>query len=177
MRNEATDQQMTLDECRQRAGELFGLDGPMETELLQRAVSDEGLAQKLLVVRRDPAFRDFVLQQFAGSGNYNSELLNGTELAASAARAFARWAQVGFTTVEDDVLAERLAACSGCPHLAAPPDDRRRLLYRLLGSDLRAVCGKCGCPVVSKARRTSESCPDPDPLEPSRTRWKQPING
>jgi hypothetical protein len=151
-------------------GRILGLEGPVSEEVLRAAVVNSSYAHNLLVARRDRRFLDRLLDRppKAAAG----QLPSMTELAASAAASLARWARTGFTTVDDQRYRTRLAACAGCPHLLAPPE-QRKLLYTLAGarSGTPTVCGKCGCVVAVKARRPHDTCPDSDDANPGFNRW------
>lgn len=86
----------------------------------------------------------------------------------------AKWLASRQQTVDDAVLARRLAACSSCPKRQPAPD---HLLYRfgrrVVGADSDDICSECGCFVLSKAKRHVENCPVE--LRDGISRWEEPM--
>ncbi len=183
------------DELRAQLGEQLDLAGPVPNAVLRRAMVDATFAHRLLVSRGSPAFlaaliedpvnRRFetvdaasVQEPMAPPGDppnghaADAPAPGNPELARRAAAALMAWGKAGFTHVDADVYAARLAACEACPQLREPPD---RLAYKVRArrnADMR-LCGLCGCVVARKARMATETCPGVDPDDPSRNRWGQ----
>lgn len=155
-----------------RLGEILGLDGPVDEEVLVAAIRNPSYATNLLICRDAPQF----LAQLLGSPPVaRSDDPSAGELMKRGVEALWRWSRTGFTTVDSDVLKRRLAACETCPHLYAP-EGAKRILYALTGTAAgrKSVCRKCGCPVTRKAGMAGESCPDAHPDDPRLTRWGEP---
>jgi len=157
-------------------GALLGLDGPVSERVFEAAMADETYAHHLLTCRGEPAFLQHLLDNppvtQPGAQPASHDM---TALLRGAAQSLARWAKTGFSTVSDDVYRQRLAACGACPNLREPPEGRNALLYAIAGAvaDERSVCGKCGCVVSVKARRSSDTCPDAHPDTPGVNRWNE----
>lgn len=156
---------------------ILGLDRPVNERVLKAAVADSTYAHNLLVCRGEPAFMEHLLANppSVDQDSDAGEIGTGT-LVRRAADSLVRWAKTGFSTVTDDIYRKRLAACSACPNLKAPPGNQK-VLYAVAGADAdqRNVCGKCGCVVTVKARRGSDTCPDAHPEVSGLNRWDEPL--
>jgi hypothetical protein len=150
--------QLDLDDQREALGRILGLDGPVTEDVIVAAVEHDSYARNLLLARREPELLADLLQR----PPRRPRKFGAGELAARGSRALLRWAGTGFTTVDDDTYARRLATCDVCPDL----------VRKEVGNP---VCGRCGCRVRWKARLTSESCPAPSPADPGLTRWGDPV--
>lgn len=171
---------------RAELGRLLGLAGPVPDAVLRRALADQRFAYHLLAVSGRPEmlerfFRAPATLAYAEPADQadRADKVGQTslELARTATRALARWARSGFVRTDPQVYQRRLAACLRCDQLAEPP---RSVLAAIAapGAGDRAegkVCGACGCFVTRKAGLASESCPLPDPADPARTRWGEPL--
>jgi len=156
---------------------ILGLAEPVREEVLLAAVADSTYAHNLLVCRGNQEFMDHLLANppFVDATR-GGEAIGTAALVRRAAESLVRWGKTGFSTVSAERYRERLAACNACQHLQAPPTPRAAL-YALAGAaaNERTVCGKCGCVVTVKARRTSESCPDAHPNHAGLNRWGDPF--
>lgn len=156
---------------------ILGLDEPVSAEVLHAAVADSTYAHHLLVCRQEPEFMAHLLANPPGIDASNeAENFSTADLLARAAESLARWAKTGFSTVSDETYRNRLQLCAACPNLKVPPKDQQSL-YAMAGAaaNERSVCGKCGCVVTVKARRTSDTCPDPHPDRNGFNRWNEPL--
>jgi len=163
-------------QCEEMAA-ILGVGGPVREEVLRAALADPTYAQHLLVCRGDDEFLGQLManppraQEPADAG-----AIGTGALLRRAAESLARWAATGFSGVPQERYQARLESCAACPHLQAPPG-RRAALYALAGAHAhdRSVCGRCGCGVAAKARRASDTCPEPHPERPGLNRWGDPI--
>lgn len=165
--SEAIDQQ-----CVEMAA-ILGVDDPVTPQVLEAAVLDSTYAHNLLVCRGNQDYLSYLLAhppltktQSVEEGSDRISLLR------RAAESLVLWARTGFSTVTEDTYRTRLEACDQCPNLRTPPAGKR-ILYRIGGATAsdRSVCVKCGCVVTVKARRLTDTCPDPDPERPGFNRW------
>jgi hypothetical protein len=174
---------LNKDDARARLGTLLNLDGPAPATVLQRAIEDKGYARYLLMLRDAPNLQkpliDGVHQDWkpapVASRSAESAAPSSMRLAAKAAKALGKWGASGFRGLSTAEFEARWAACQACPNLLDPPD---RVIYqglKILASDDQGICGKCGCTAMTKARLSTEVCPDPDPEHPDRSRWGQPF--
>jgi hypothetical protein len=72
--------------------------------------------------------------------------------------ALLKWAQTGFSVVDDETLERRENACLACPHLSEP----QKLVQKIIPSKEinqkigqrtgKKVCNLCGCNVSKKIR-------------------------
>lgn len=166
---------ITLQQQQAELAAILGLDEPVSEEVLHAAVADSTYVHNLLVCRREPEFLAHLLAnppKVEASGG--AEDFSTATLLVKAGESLARWAKTGFSTVSDEVYRSRLQRCSECPNLQAPPKNQQSL-YALAGATAndRSVCGKCGCVVTVKARRTSDTCPDPHPGRAGMNRWNE----
>lgn len=157
---------------------ILGLDDAVSEEVLLAAVADSTYAHNLLVCRGEPEFMEHLLAnppQMDTSSD--TETFSTADLLGRAAESLAHWAKTGFSTVSEEIYRKRLMACNACPNLRVPPENQRSL-YAIAGADAnkRTVCGKCGCVVTVKARRTSDTCPDPHPNRPGFNCWGEPLS-
>jgi hypothetical protein len=170
----------------ERLGVALGLDGPVPEAVLRRTVDDPGFAEDLLTCRGTPGFLQALFTApatrayAAVEGGSAAGELGNRELVGRAAQAFTRWGRTGFSTVDEDVLERREAACLACPHLREPQATVQRLVPsreadRLGSRTGRRVCDLCGCNVSRKMRLPTESCPGRHPTEPGLTRWGEPV--
>ncbi|SDA19779.1 hypothetical protein SAMN05216315_11240 [Nitrosospira sp. Nsp18] len=155
-------------------GATLGLNEPVSEAVLKAALADSTYANHLLVCRGAPQFLAHLLAnppEIAAT-----ESLSTTTLLVNAGESLARWVKTGFSTVSEDTYRNRLQLCSACPNLTAPPE-HQRTLYAIAGAaaDERSVCSKCGCVASVKARRPSDTCPEPHPDRPGFNRWNEPI--
>jgi hypothetical protein len=156
----------SMEERCRRLGEILGLAQPVSEAVLLAALEHETYARNLLTCRRAPGLLNHLLEHPPAAPRPSAMVL-----AQRAAGALVRWAATGFSTVDDETYARRMAACTACPNLALPPE---QALYKLVGPKERVrICTKCGCVVAHKARLTSEACPDPHPDRPELTRWSE----
>lgn len=148
-----------LDEVRARLGELANLGGPAPAPVARRALADQRFAFYLLFTRDSPELQRRVLDDPRNAEWVRvEEDASALSLAASAARAVARWTASGFRTVNDATRRARLDTCAACPSLGQAPE---RSVYQgltLLTGD-RRVCSACGCGVARKATLATERCP------------------
>lgn len=156
---------------RTELGIILGLSQPVAESVLRAAIDDPAYARNLLVCRRDPELLGHLL---ANPPAPRAEFTIA-ELLARSATALLAWAKAGFTVVDDATYQRRLSACASCPDLTRPPA-RQRHLYVALGAafDEKAVCNRCGCTVVRKARLSSEHCPAAHPDDARLSRWADP---
>ncbi len=164
-----------------RLGDVLGLDGPAPEAALRRACEDPAFAGDLLTCRGAPGFLQALLDAPATRAYERERPAPGNrELVGRAAAAFVRWGRAGFSTVDEEALARREAACLACPHLREPASAVQRLVPareedRLGARTGRRVCELCGCNVAKKMRLPSESCPGPHPTRAGVTRWGEPL--
>ena len=167
----------TEQQCSEMAA-ILGLAEPVGEEVLRAAVADSTYAHNLLVCRGEPEYLEYLLahppQQ---EEHHGAESISTVALARSATESLVRWARTGFSTVSEATFQQRLEACNNCPYLKVPPD-HQRALYSFAGaaSNEQTVCGKCGCVVTVKARRISDTCPDPHPERTGLNRWNEPLS-
>lgn len=155
-------------------GKILGLEEPVATQVLRAAVADPTYAHNLLISRGNDKYLNRLL---ARPPAVDSELdFSSVELVRRAGASLFRWARTGFSQVSEERYQKRLRACGNCPSLKYPPKNKAAL-YRLGGADgeKKSVCGKCGCVVEEKARRTSDTCPDGHPEVAGLNRWEEPL--
>jgi hypothetical protein len=156
---------------------ILGLDEPVSEEVLLAAVADSTYAHNLLVCRGEPEFLGYLLANPPRMDASNdTETFSTADLLGRAADSLVRWAKTGFSTVTEEIYRKRLMACNACPNLKIPPENQQSL-YAIAGAGTneRTVCGKCGCVVTVKARRTSDTCPDYHPNRHDLNRWDEPV--
>lgn len=156
---------------------ILGLDRPVSEEVLLAAVADATYAHRLLVCRGEPEFMEYLLANPPKMDlNSDTESFSTAALIGKAADSLMRWAKTGFSTVSEETYRKRLMACNACQNLKTPPENQQPL-YAIAGASAnkRSVCGKCGCVVAVKARRTTDTCPDPHPERQGFNRWDESI--
>lgn len=166
-----------LERQRKEMGDKLGLNEPVSEAVLKAALADATYANHLLVCRSAPQFLEHLLANPPDvDARAKVEGLSTATLIANAGESLARWAKTGFSTVSEETYRSRIELCGACPNLTAAPE-HQRALYAMAGADTdaRSVCGKCGCVAAVKARRPSDTCPDPHPLHPGFNRWNEPI--
>jgi len=178
------------DELRLRFAKELGLDEPVPSATLRRALNDEDFAHRLLVSRNAPGFlRPLIddpdnLKYADPSESLRAEVYasrpeparrSNAELAKNAAAALLRWGKSGFTQVSPEVYATRTAACNACPHLTEAPNQLAYKVKLAREEDMR-VCNLCGCVAARKARLPDERCPGAHPSEAGMNRWGEPLN-
>jgi hypothetical protein len=173
----------SLAEAQAAFGEFLGLDGPVPAKVIRHAFADQYFRHNLILCRNRPELlrklmqhpRNAEFEEEAAPAPASPAALRGAaELTAKAGKALYSWARTGFALLDQEAFEARFAACEACDLLSEAPDT---LLYRVTRSkrgDPR-VCGACGCVAARKARLASESCPMPDPMDPARTRWGEPM--
>lgn len=186
-------------EQRAELGRLLGLAGPVPDAVLRRALAEQVFVYHLFASAGRPEMLERFFQAPATlayaepttspaaspaeqasaptAGQAGQADQGNLDLARTATKALAKWATSGFRRADPQVYERRLAACLGCDQLAEPP---RSVLAKIAapGAGDRAdgmVCGACGCFVTRKAGLATESCPLPDPADPARTRWGDPV--
>jgi hypothetical protein len=162
--------QVSVEQGRERLGEMLGLGEPVSEQVLAAALHDRTYARNLLATREAPELLRPLLEMPPEA----PEQPTTVAMASGLAKALARWASTGFTMVEEAVYERRLQACSSCPHEVQAVSHPK--LYRLVaGAERPKVCGLCGCSIARKARLVSESCPAADEQHPGFTRWGEPV--
>lgn len=160
-----------MHQCR-RFAELLGLSEPVTPPVLKGALDNEMYARNLLLTRHHQKYLKYLLAHPPSVDSTGSEMssISTKALVKNAASALARWAEIGFTAVDDAIYADRLAACAQCPHRTEAPATRG-LIYAAAGGAGKGICRLCGCPIDRKARMPTERCPDPHPDRPGVSRW------
>jgi hypothetical protein len=172
----------TLEELCEGLGRLLGRTEPLPAAAVLRALEVPGYAADLMKSRLDPErlrllLEDPLNQTFLpigdsarGPASPPGETISSAELFGRVTKAFLRWSETGFRSVDPGTLEGRLEACRRCENFVDPPD---RMMYRLaktLGEKGR-ICRLCGCFVARKARLPDEACPAPDPAREGWSRW------
>ena len=161
-------------------GNTLGLGKPAPIAALLRAIDDPEYATNLITCRNAPDFLDALFDDPQTRAYEFSDVHpehSTAQLAGKALAALVRWGRAGFSTVDQDVLEQREAACLACPHLQEPQNTLQKLMPvgpvdDQLGRRLGArVCALCGCVLTKKIRLPTESCPDRDPNRVGLTRW------
>lgn len=165
------------EQCTEMAA-ILGLEEPVSEQVLLSALANPVYAHNLLVCRNAPEFMQQLLKNPPAIKETEGERPNTASLLSGAAKSFARWAATGFSTVSNETYERRLSACDTCPDLGVPPS-KQGALYKIMGAkvDERKVCRKCGCVVAVKARRNTDTCPEPHPEHPGLNRWQEPMAG
>lgn len=165
------------EQCTEMAA-ILGLEEPVTAQVLLSALANPVYAHNLLVCRNAPEFMQQLLKNPPAIIAEDGVVPSTATLISNAAKSFARWAATGFSTVSNETYERRLNACDACPDLNVPPP-KQGALYKMMGAkvDERKVCRKCGCVVSVKARRNTDTCPEPDPQNPGFNRWQEPIPG
>lgn len=168
----------TIEEGCIELGTFLGLSAPVSADVFFSMTQDATYARNLIIARSAPAFLDVLLDNPPHRFAPNRDAADRPAIAllAKAARSLWAWSRSGLRTVADETFQRRLAACAACPHHRDPPD---RAIYefaaKMAGNNgTRQICALCGCLTPSKARMSSESCPDTDPARPGFTRWGEP---
>ncbi len=164
----------SIEQQRAEMGATLGLSEPVSEAVLKAALADATYAKNLLVCRGAPQFLQHLLAN--PPAIVEKQNLSTASLLLNAGESLARWAKTGFSTVSEETYNHRMQQCSGCPNLSLPPE-HQQTLYAIAGAaaDQRSVCSKCGCVASVKARRPSDTCPDPHPDRPGFNRWNEPI--
>jgi hypothetical protein len=165
------------DEMRGGLGDYLGLEGPVPSEVLNRAINDKLFAHNLMVCRNNRRYLDMLLRDPKNEAFRPPELVldrGNMHLLGKAARAFVNWGKGGFAKVDEETFNQRFGACQVCPHLVEAPN---RFLYKIkLSRDVdNRVCSACGCVAARKAKLPTERCPVADPNNLSVNRWGQPV--
>src|SRR5579871_2924707 len=123
-------------------GLSLGLQEPVSQDVFYAVLRDESYAHNLRVSSRTPAVLKMLLMN-PPKPRQGVATFSTAELAGRAAKALARWAETGFSVVDQPTLERRRRACSSCPNLSAAPE---QLAYKLTpgGGD---VCALCGCKI------------------------------
>lgn len=168
----------TIAEKCDELGELLGLAHPVSEEVLYSAIYEESYAHNLLICRNYPAMLEHLLanpplvpeEKRLEQLDQHSQM----ELVQKMGEAVVKWGKTGFSRVDEEIFEKRMHACMNCPNLQDPPEN---LVYKLaaLTASNKKICSLCGCLISRKTRLPSESCPAPDPLQPTLTRWGDPI--
>lgn len=166
----------TMDEARQRLGRLLGAPGPVSAQAMAALVEHENYARYLLAARRAPEMLAALLANppaTAGGAATSPETPGAGAVLGNAVRSLGAWARSGLARADTASYDRRRAACRVCPHFVDPPDT---VLYRIATrlAEEKRICASCGCVALSKARLASAACPEPDPADPSQTRWQEP---
>jgi hypothetical protein len=178
----------SVEEQRERLGELIGLDGPASADVLLSAIEDREYARNLILCKDAPPLREFLLdnpprrvEDAAAEADPATEAGGPPEhstraLIGSASKSFWAWTKSGFAIVDEEQYARRFDTCLECPHLIDPP---RKRVYRALGAtgeqEDRRVCELCGCVASRKARLPHETCPAPHDHLEGMNRWGEPL--
>jgi hypothetical protein len=143
---------------KQRIAEKFGLSIEQVTDsLLAKMGEDSSFVYHLDVCKTDPEMLAIILEEAEQARPISQLGLSSIEVMAKAGVAFTRWAAGGFGRVEPEEHKRRLSICSSCNHLSEPPN---LLVYRMVATSARTICGLCGCDVRKKAWLITERCPD-----------------
>jgi hypothetical protein len=138
--------------------EGFGLSIEQVTDsVLAKMGEDPSFVYHLDVCKNDPEMLAIILEEAEQALPIPQPGLSSIGVMAKAGVAFARWAAAGFGRVEPEEYRRRLSICSSCDHLSEPPD---RLIYKMVPTPGRSICGLCGCDVRRKAWLITEKCPD-----------------
>ena len=164
----------TIEEQCAVLGKILGLQQAVSADVLSAAIADPTYAHNLLVARGRTTYLDHLLSHPPSLSSAPD--FSRAELMRRAGVSLFRWARTGFTKVTEERYHKRLAACQACP-FRKRPSESRKAFYRLAGVDVDkiSICGKCGCVVEEKARRTSDTCPDAHPQINGLNRWEEPM--
>ena len=159
----------SLDDGCVALGRILGLEVPVELSVLIGALRSEEYANNLLTCRNTPALLKSLLHSPPEYDIYKADSGQSTAtLLVQASVSIAKWAKMGFTVADDEVITTRRKACLACPYLRATPD---KIAYKMINT--KAICNLCGCDIENKSRLNSESCPSEDPNNSGYNRWGQ----
>jgi hypothetical protein len=165
-------------------GDFLGLQEPVPTCVLLRAVSDPTFAADLITCRQAPDFLNALFDDprtraYESSPDAAPSSLSSRQLVGRAAEAFMRWGKAGFSTVDAETMERRENACLVCPNLRDPELALQKLISGKvmpgkIGSRTgNKICSLCGCNAGRKLRLPTEACPAPHPTMPGFTRWEE----
>ncbi|WP_346320182.1 hypothetical protein [Chitinophaga sp. YIM B06452] len=159
------EKELSWDQMREEFGAYLGLETPVPSAVLKKAINDEKYACYLMAARNAPAYLQTLFNVPADLQEDRSNL----QLLKKAAGSLLKWSASGFGYADEAVYAKRLSACQSCEYLRAAPD---QAVYHLKKKkeDMQ-VCSACGCVASRKARLRSESCPVADKTDASLNRW------
>jgi len=162
------------EQCMEMAA-ILGLDEPVPEQVLRAALNDSNYAHNLLVVRNEQEYLKYLLANPPKNVETQVKDIPAKTLVKRAAKSLLKWAATGFSTVSKETYQRRTDACKTCPNLRIPSSDQN-ILYSIAGAvNNKSVCGKCGCVIVVKAKRSTDTCPDEHPLKPGLNRWEEPF--
>lgn len=150
----------------------------MSVPVLEAALADSLYAHHLFSAATHPQFLEVLLRTPpATSAVATFREMPMRQQMLQAIDALGRWAKMGFRLADESTVARRLTACAACPHRRGgpTPNSLAELVRRLGLASGADTCGVCGCLLNSKARLSSEQCPEADPQHPSLTRWGEPV--
>lgn len=139
--------------------------------VISRALEDPAYYRTLEAARNNPAWLEnlFELAEKNHHGYATSSPGFSKAIGAQIAYASARFAKSS-----SDEYESRWRKCGKCEHLKPNPGGVIYFLGRKIFdvADDR-ICALCGCIAQAKAKRATERCPGPDPVDPLRNRWGQ----
>lgn len=149
---------------------------PIPAEVIRRAAEDREYLHQLILHRKSSEDIRRIFEQASSGPESRSGASRSSPLMLLPRflKSVVRWLLSGGRRTDRETQERRLDACSRCPRLTSPTSGRMRRAIRVLSSDQK-VCELCGCSVSCKAKMATESCPDVHPLDPTRTRWGDPI--
>ena len=169
------------EELRAKFSKFLGLNKPVTTGVMRRAMVDSNFAHRLLISRNsqgflealmsDPKNRLYELHEDAAT---EAPQRSNLKLVGSMTKSLLRWSKAGFTHVDEEIYQQRTSTCKACPHLVEAPNN---LVYkiRLTRKEDTKVCNLCGCIAARKARLSTETCPGAHPTQPGINRWGEPL--
>ena len=173
----------TIGEARDRLGEILELTDPPRTAVTLRVLTDPTFAEKLVAVRKFPAWRDNLLADPKNSAfeppdrpldedEVNARPVTSTvALVKKSSASLLRWAAAGFQKAEPAIVEKRKAACLSCDQLVEPPNSFPYKIAKTFAGSDRRICAACGCVVSKKILMATETCPLADTEDPKRSRW------
>ncbi len=173
----------TLGEARDKLGKVLELSDPAATTVTLRVLADPAFAEKLVSVRKFPAWRDQLLSDpknaafelpdppLSESEESARPVLSTVALIKKSSKALLRWGASGFKTADTEVVEKRKAACLNCDQLVESPNSVPYQITRTFAGTDRRICAACGCVVSKKVLMATENCPLADIADPSLTRW------
>ncbi|MEM9007718.1 MAG: hypothetical protein AAGE59_29915 [Cyanobacteria bacterium P01_F01_bin.86] len=176
----------TLEEARNRLGEILELAGPAPAAVTLRVLIDSVFAEKLITVRKFPDWRDRLLADPSNAAfEPTGELLDESEkntssitsvvaLVKKSSASLLRWGAAGFRKAEPAVIERRKAACLSCDQLVASPNSFPYQIAKAFAGNDRRICAACGCVVAKKILMSTETCPLTAPGDPNHSRWGEP---
>jgi len=163
-------------DMRATLGRYLGLDGPVSSQTLARARSDDRFAGYLIRSRNHPDLLARLIDAQEDRGEVPEEVApkSNRALLKQAGGATLRWAMSGFKKVDRATIDRRLAICGSCIHLEDAPD---MAIYKvvLTAESKPRICQACGCFVSIKAAMATENCPIMDPERPGFSLWGESI--